>query len=316
VSERFADCSECESLRKLLPYLKAIAQRDNGGERIEVPLKKLFEDPLVADAWMLEMTTHEADGKLNYAARQRYYFREHPNVDRNSPNFVYISTFDGKTKNGLLWKDSNVIYADRAPQTVVADEVLPILKDLNDSNWEQSFCRILAAIHANHAMDPVLKVNLFQQTLDTAIRGSFSMEKAFGPHLEWIKEARIDVFANWLDPTDATVANIRNKAAAKLQRFPDVNAAIKAAQQDMKTDHQLSDSRWVGWLHRNRDGRWACLGSSDPHITGSLFVVCRQPTGEKLVLNAIGRWDHNAAIIDATAQPALAEGRPVYLKVP
>ena len=56
VSENFADCAECESLRKLLPYLEAIAQRDNGGERIEVPLKKLFEDPLVADAWMVEMS--------------------------------------------------------------------------------------------------------------------------------------------------------------------------------------------------------------------------------------------------------------------
>ena len=279
VSDNFADCAECESLRNLLPYLKAMAQRDNGGERIEAPLKKLFADPLVANAWMVEMETDAVVEKKGDQGKQRYYFREQPKVDRDSPastSFVYVSTFDGKTKNGWLSQGNKVQYVGRAPQTIVAEQVLPILKDINDNNWERSFCRMIAVIHADRAMDPILKVNLLQQVLDTGIRGSHCLEKAFGRHLEWIKEARINAFANWLDPADSTVANERKEAARKLESFPDLDSPSKAVEQDMKTNRPLPEFRWVGWLNRSRDGRWQCLMNF--RTERSRFAVCGLPT--------------------------------------
>jgi len=319
VSDDFADCAECESLRTLLPYLKAIAQRDNSGERIDVPLKKLFADPLVADAWMVETKDSAAGGKKGDEARQRYYFREKPKVDRNSPPFTklrYVSSFDGKTKDRWLGEGSKVQFVGPAPQTVVAGKVLPLLKALNDDNWEKSFCRIIAAIQADHAMDPILKVNLLQQVLDIGVRGSHCLEKAFGRHLEWIKEAKINAFANWLDPVDSTVANDRKEAARKLESLPDVDAPIKAVEQELTTKLQLPEFRWVGWLHRSREGQWECLMNSEPNGAGRLFVVCRQSTGGKPVLNAIGQLNRKVSVISATAGSLLVEGRPVYLKVP
>ena len=319
VSDNFADCAECEELRKLLPYLKAIAQRDNGGERIEVPLKKLFIDPLVADAWMVEIKTDEADRRKGDQGKQRYYFREQPQVTSESQagaTFKFVASFDGKTKMGFLRQNDKIEYVGRAPQATVTEQIQPILKAINDDNWEKSFCQIIAAIHSDHAMDPILKVNLLQQVLDSGARGSHCLGTAFGRHLEWIKEARINAFANWLDPSDSTVANERKDAAKKLESFPDVDSPIKAVEQDMKTKRQLTEFRWVGWLHRSRDGRWECLMNSAPDGTGPLFVVCRQPTGGKPVLNAVGRYNRKTAVVDGMAGSLLAEGRPVFLKMP
>jgi hypothetical protein len=53
-----------------------------------------------------------------------------------------------------------------------------------------------------------------------------------------------------------------------------------------------------------------------PDENGSLYVVCRQPTGGKPVFNGIGRYNRKTAIVDGTAGPPLAEGRPVFLKMP
>jgi hypothetical protein len=154
--------------------------------------------------------------------------------------------------------------------------------------------------------------------LETGVHGSHCLEKAFGPHLEWIREAKINPFANWLDPADSTVASERKKAAEKLESFPAIDASITAVEQDidMKTDRQLPEFRWVGWLRRSRDGRWECLMKSPPDGAGSLFVVCRESMGRKLMLNAIGRVNRGAAVIDATGGPSLVEGRPIYLKIP
>ncbi len=317
VSENFADCSECEGLRKLLPYLRAIAQRDNGGERIEVSLKKLFADPLVANAWMVEIKTDETDRRRGDQGKQRYYFREQPQVTSESQagtTFKYVASFDGKTKMGFLKQNDKIEYVGHAPQATVAEQVQPILKAINDDNWEKSFCQMIAAIHSDHAMDPILKANLLQQVLDAGARGSHCFEAAFGRHHEWIKEARINAFANWLDPLDLTVANERKEAAKKLEGFPDVDSPIKVVEEDVRTKRELPLFRWVGWLHRSRDGRWECLMNSEPDGAGPLFVVCRQPMGGKPVLNTVGRYNRKVAVIDGTAGPSLVEGRPVFLK--
>jgi hypothetical protein len=53
-----------------------------------------------------------------------------------------------------------------------------------------------------------------------------------------------------------------------------------------------------------------------PDESGTLYVVTRQPSGEKPVLKAIGRYDRKAAIVDGSAGSSLVEGRPVFLELP
>lgn len=319
VAQNFAECPECEDLQRLLPHLKAVAERDLGGERLEKPLQKLFADPLVAGAWMVELQTPADSRTKTGPSTQRYYFLETPPVTTDSEagaTFRFVAGFDGKTKTGFVKQNDRIAYVGRAPQAIMAAKIQPILRAINDANWDESFCQIIAAIHADHAIDPVLKVNLLQQALDTGTRGSHGLATAFGRHLEWIKAARINAFSNWLDPEDAEVANERKSAATKLQGFPGVDPAIQAVKQAGKTKYHLPEFRWVGWLRRDREGRWGCLTNAAPGESGTLYVVARQPSGEKPVLKAVGRYDRRAAIVDASAGSSLVEGRPVFLELP
>jgi hypothetical protein len=306
-SDTFADCPECAGLVELLPYVKAVAARDNGGERIEVSLKKLFEDPLVANVWMVEIN----DGR-------RYYAPTEPAL----PELKYIIDFEGKTRGRLLTplESQGVKYTGLAPQVAVAKQVQSILKALNDANWETSFCDMIAVIRADRAMDPILKTNLLKKVLECGAGGSYCLEKAFGRHLEWFKGAKIDASANWLDPKDAGVTEARNEAAKKLADFPDVDEPRNAVKQDLAAVQQrrLTEYMWIGWLHRGGEASWDCLTSGVPERSGTLWVIYRQSPGGKPLLATVGRFDRDrrTPTIHVQRESVLLEGRPVYLASP
>lgn len=316
VSDNFGDCPECVGVGELLPYLKAIAQRDNGGERIDTPLKKLFTAPLVKDVWMIEKEGAKQVWNMNGVHRYhvRYYVQQQPNAGRP---FLYIIGFDGKTVGGVLspeeWKRAKVALA---PQVAVAEKLLPVLEALNDENWEPSFYKMIQAIHANDSMDPILKANLLQQVLEAGVRGSHCLKTAFQRHLKWFNQQRINSFANWLDPADVTVGIARSEAARKLSDFPDIVLPGRAAAEELKTLRQrrLPEYRWVGWLHRARDGRWECLMQQAPGRAGQLLTVYRNAFGEKPRFGVVGRFSGTIATVDTTAP--LVAGRPVFLHVP
>jgi hypothetical protein len=328
VDANFGGSPQGDGLRKVALNLKAVARRDpdHGGERIEAPLNKLFQDPLVAGAWMVEIKSAAGDV-------HRYYFSAKPNLSPASPplmGFHYVANFKEESKVGCLKQGSKVVAVGRAPQALLADQVQPILTALTDGNWEPSFCRMIKLIRADKDIDPILKFNLLQQVLDIGIQGSYCLEKAFGEHQKWIKQTRIAPITNWLNPGIASdssdgeerkeaekVASERDAAARKLGDFPDVGAAVESARQDFKTEHHLSEFRWVGWLHQGKEGPWQCLLNQKMEGgAGSLFVVYRGPTKGELVLTAIGQLNGKTADIHAALRSSLAEGRPVYLEVP
>ena len=248
---------------------------------------------------------------------KRYYTSAPPEAGRDTKQFKYIVAFDGKKKDGVLVQ-GEVKSVGRAPQVSIAEQVQPILKALDDDNWEKSFCRMIAVIHADHAVDPILKLNLLQQVLEVGTRGSYCLEKAFGEHIKGIKQARVNAFANWLDPTDPTIDDARKQAAKQLDGFPNVEEATKKAGQDWRDlkQRRITEYRWVGWLHSTRDGRWECVMNQLPEEAGRLFVVYRQSPDTKLLLSAVGRFDRKTPTIDTTVPSLRAQGRPVYLEVP
>ena len=120
-----------------------------------------------------------------------------------------------------------------APQAAVAKQVQPILDALDDENWEDSFCRMLAVMRADTAMDPILRMNLLQRVLKAGSQGSYCLEKAFDGHVQWFREAKIDVLANWLDPDDKQAAQTRRAAETCLQSFPEIGEPRKRAMDDL-----------------------------------------------------------------------------------
>jgi hypothetical protein len=309
LSQNFADSPDCalgEFTRRYLPMLKAISKRAEDGVQIELPLKRMFTDPLVADVWMVE----KQDGT-------RYYMKSEPDL-KQSGGIQYIITFDGNTK-GAFVRAEDVKFAGRAPQVAVAAKVRPILASLNGTNWEKSFGSMVAAIAADREIDPFLKFNLLQQVLETGAKGSYCFATAFARQLDWIKEARINADANWLDPNSkVTSASVRESAAKIIKTFPDPAEACQSLEKELKLLEKgaTAEYRWVGWLRQSKDGRWECVMNAAVEGTGNLIAVGRATANKKPLLAVVGRLDRRTVTIDAKVNTILVEGRPVYLESP
>ncbi|NLF06476.1 MAG: hypothetical protein GX594_00635, partial [Pirellulaceae bacterium] len=201
----------------------------------------------------------------------------------------------------------------RAPQVAVAERIQPTLDALNDENWESSFYKMISVIHSDQSMDPILKANLLQQVLEVGVRGSYCLEKTFQGHCQWFNKERLNAFANWLDPNDAVANQARTTTAKALEDFPDIAQSGAMAAEDLKALRQrrVPEYRWVGWLHKTRDGRCECLMRQSPNQEGTLVTVFRS---ENPRFVTIGRYRGKAATIDTKAP--LVMGRPVFLQIP
>ena len=306
LSQKFAESSGSpmeKFMRDGLPALRAISRRIEDGERIEVPLTKMFADQLVADVWMVEKT----DGS-------RYYTKDKPDLKQNG-GIKYIITFDGNTK-GTLIKEDEVKSAGRAPQVAVAEKVRPILNALTASNWESSFSNMVAAISSEQETDPFLKFLLLQQVLETGAKGSSCFAEAYSRQLSWVKEARIGTTVNWLDPR-ATNTSMRESAAKTVRGFPEAAESRRSLEKGLKLLEgcKLPDYRWIGWLHKARDGRWQCVMDSASTGSGNLMVVSQSPSNRKPLLTAVGQKDRQKFTLDLKGSFLLFEGRPVYLEL-
>jgi hypothetical protein len=317
LGKAFEDCPEGAAMAKWTPYLAAVAQREDAGQRIDLSLKRLFGDRLISRVWLIEIQKEENEAAF------RYYCTEEPKQpsDPGQPfSFHYVASFDGKAKPGVA-KPSSQFQVEIAPQTEVAKRVEPLLRGLNDGNWEAVFSQIIEAVVSgdkDREMDPILKVNLLQQTLAVAARGSHCLENAFAPHLQWSKETKIDPFVNWLDPTNPAAAQNRIEAKKALAGLPDLAGSVRSLKSEMESIRKVGIVQfpWVGWLCRRGDGTWRCAMKEPPSQAGDLCVVCRQTAGGKPLVKRIGRLDGGTANITATQDGLLLEGRPVYLAMP
>jgi hypothetical protein len=310
LSDTFADSAEGETLHGVEPYLKAVAARDGNGEPIVTSLKKLFNDPLLSEAWVIEVP----------GDRQpvRYYVTgaEEPSP---SESFRYATGWEERKVKQLTMSDAQSATVSRAPQVSLAEKVKPLLNRLDDANWEDSFYRILVAIHNDDGMDPILKADLLHEVLAVGRRGSHVLEKAWGDHQRWFTEQKIDFQANWFDPFDRAADSARSEARGKLSGFPSLDAVAGKVKRDLEflQHYRLPSYRWVGWLCRTPNRCWQCAAPEEAvKGTGPLFVVRRpEPTG-KPRFDKLGLLDGGVVTIDAAASALCLEGRPIYLKTP
>ena len=124
----------------------------------------------------------------------------------------YLAALDLSEKNTLI-KGDQVASIGAAPQSTVAIEAKRLLKGLNQGDWERVFYELVQAITSEEQMEPLLKIALLRQTLDTAAAGSVSVRKGFEKHLALLRESKANLFANWLDPKNTQAEASRQQAA-------------------------------------------------------------------------------------------------------
>jgi hypothetical protein len=313
VLKDYGNYPSAPALRCSVTYLETVISRiDAQKQQITEPLGRLLRDPLMSDIWVVEV----ASGGKNRV----YYLKDKPELDPNdAPEGAnYIGGFDMAEKRipgGL--RMSALIRNEAAPQKRLAKELQSQLQQLNSTGWEQAFCKMLQSIEADNQIDPILKFNLFKQTLDVACRGSHVLDDALQADLSAVKSAEIDSTANWLDPTDLPARRNREKVAEFFAALPDLGAAGKTVARDLA---ELNTPigvplRPVGWLCRDRSGSWHCRFDRSQNDVGELVVVVKQ-TGGATAFVSLGRRKSLTGDFAPSDNPALREGRLVYLKQP
>lgn len=318
VLDKYKDHPAAVDLEPLLAHLRAIAKRiDGAGKSIAAKLNDPLNNPTVANLFMLRTDKNE-----------RYYCQEEPHLKKDHWEVHYIKGFDLNKGHRLVPRGDvvNSSVTDSrawiAPQSTFSRTALLQLDKLDGGNWDETFVAMFAALYHNRQMEPLLKLQLMALVLDVAREGSAPLANAFAKHTDLINGGQFDPALNWLDPANPEAKQARLKADAILERMESPKAAAaKAAQYaaDVKKPLLRPAHRWIGWLARDKAGKWICVGSHRNREwetgTGPLLVLDVGSEAGSARLAKIGSVKAGKFVVVAVQDSAHVEGRPVYLEI-
>lgn len=309
---------QCAVLAGRLDLLRHIAARSGGSDGTSLigQLRALYSDTLMVNLWMVEIRDNQ---RLDV---QRMYLRREP-VDRSDRiDFEYLTGFGlGTMRRSVV--SGSVIFSARAPQSVLADDVLAELDHLSTAPeadaWEQAFVKIVERIMGQERLEPILKVLLLKQTVGIACRGSLLLSEGLARYCEMLEDSKVSSFADWVAPDNADARNARSVAEAELKNLTGLVDAVRRAaagarqQLDEQIAPTLTEYRWAGWLYRDGQGQWRCEGRPLERAAGQLVVAVQPVVDGPVRLLRIGQVNTGSVRVDSANSEALLEGRAVWL---
>ncbi len=285
--------------------MEAMSHRSAEGEGALGKLQKLMTDLLVDNLWMVTVRAPASDGP------RHYYATEQP--PRGVKSLRYLVGFDGKERTLKVVGDW-VERIEVSPQTKVAQKFKPMLfQDPARIDWEVVMLDLIEQVRTQPGMDPVLRVALLRKVLELGLEGSDPLQQALGRWKEQLDQADVDVNVPWMDPESREADQVRPKAVACVRSLPDLTALRKdalgrrAAVGRLLTGHP----QVVGWLAREPDGWRVRTGAVLPP-RGDLHIAVPGDDGHG-AWKKIGVIDHGQPRLTVADDPALAEGRPVFV---
>ena len=309
----------------LMPALSAIVARDDGtGKATNKALSAVLGDSLIANLRMVY--TRE---------KKRYYVKGTPRELGKRWLFDSYANIDMATvSHGSVAKDDvNVPLIKgepdwRSPQSRFADRAETELERLAEDGWDSVHLDILELLHVDKDMDPIIKVILMQRVLDSACKGSVTLQQAFGEDMAILARFTLDPTTNWFDPDDARAKNARATASDLLQKIE----TLKKRRMDVKVAAaklQQASARapgpsygWVGWLHRDAEGKFLMRSGKQVITEAGHLAVCFLPMEQNAprfeIIGQIreGKAEIASAGSNGVPKAAFVAGRPIYLVVP
>jgi hypothetical protein len=225
----------------------------------------------------------------------------------------YLVGFDGKERTLKVVADW-VERIDVSPQTKVAQKFKPmLLQDPRRIDWEVVILDLVEQVRTQPGMDPVLRVALLRKVLELGLEGSDPLQKALGPLKDQLDRADVDVNVPWMDPESREADQVRPKAQGLVRSLPDLMAlrrdalARQAAVRRLLTGHPQP----LGWLAREPEGWRIRTGAVIPP-QGELHVAVPGDDGHG-AWKKVGVIDQGRPRLTALDDPALAEGRPLFV---
>jgi hypothetical protein len=288
--------------------MEAVAHRTADGDGALAKLQQLLTDLLVDNLWVVYVKPPFGE------PRRHYYLTQKPASDAKS--FRYLVGFDGKEHTAKIVPDW-LEKTDVAPQTKIAARFKPMLfQEPGRIDWETVMIDLVEAIRSQPDIDPMLQLALLRKVLESAVEGSEPLREALGGFKNRIDQADVDVSVPWMDPENREAERIRPKAAAFVRTLPDPAPARKeAAASRARVERRIAHRpQPVGWLAREPVGWRVRTGSVLPEA-GSLWLAVPGDGGHGS-WKKIGSLEQAKPWLSATDDPALVEGRPVFVTLP
>jgi hypothetical protein len=296
-------------LQERQSYLEAVVRRGENGA-LSSSLHAFFTDPLVSGLWMVEVL----DQKKQIA---RYYLARSPGEqnsgDEVSLNYIVDFSRASTRRKPIRW--DSITFNGPAPQSKLAKLAMDELAKLGEQAWEPTFFKIVQSTVKEDRLEPILKVLFLQKILAVACDGSEVMKTSFARYQSILNTVPIESSVPWMDPGNQDARTARESAIALLGRLPDIHSVgeetaklLKALKLPLGDRHQ-----WIGWLARNDNAEWACLGKASPTSGGKIFLAVPK-AGEKAFHWAeVGQLKNGEFKLDPLSASIFVEGRPVYL---
>lgn len=293
--------------------LQAVIARDGNGDS---PLPERLREPL---EFYLQLPLMVARGDVRY-----YSNADEPPIEKGDT--ITIVPFKDDLLRRSRQKDLSVNEVTNrrsggkfvwdAPHAIFAQSALEELK-VADQHWEEIFGRMVTQLVSDTGIDPIVRITLLYNLLETGSEGSVFFRDAFRTHVAAVD--KFDEFeANWISPTGAPSARV--SAALILDDMSPLDEASKAAiaTRDAVAAKKPGPAyRWVGWIYEEADETWNCATGTplQPAANGSLVVIVPQDNKERpSEIVRIGSVASGQLQLAPAGNPTgFLEGRPVYL---
>ncbi len=285
--------------------MEAMSHRSAEAEGALGKLRGLMTDLLVDNLWMMTLRPPAAGGE------RHYYLTEQPARDARSVR--YLAGFDGKERT-LSIVPAWVVRTEVAPQTKLAARFKPTLQAPPEKiDWETVILDMIDQVRTQPGLDPVLRVALLRNVLALGMEGSDPLQQALGPFRKLVDEADVDTNVPWMDPENREADQVRPRALALVRSLPDIAPARKdaLARRDAVRRVLAERPRTVGWLAHEGDA-WQIRTGPKPAPDGAIQLVVPADGGHS-AWRKIGAVEKGQPHLAAPDDPALAEGRPVFL---
>ncbi len=285
--------------------MEAVAHRIPDGDGALSKVHNLLTDLLVDNLWMVTVKPPFAE------AARRYYLTQRPPAAAKS--LRYLVGFDGKERTLKVVADW-IERTDIAPQTKISARFKPkLFQEPAQIDWETVMVDLIDQIRNQPEIDPILQVALLRNVLQSAVEGSEPLRGALGGFKKQVDQADVDTNLPWMDPENAESERMRPKAAGFIRSLPDLTAARKeAAAIRVRLDRLLArHPKPIGWLARDAEGWQVRSGSVVPQ-EGTLWTIIPGEAGRG-AWRKVGVINQAKPKLSLTDDPALAEGRPIFV---
>ena len=300
-----------------LVVLKAIAARNTGpdGSMLDA-IRSIFAARTISSAYQVKTR----DGEV-------YYTPEIPQAAGSIYKFDYFTTITGTQTNSKTLGVQKVMQSDQpteadwlSPQTKLWRRLMAQLNSDAPPDFEADVVRLAEQVVADNETDAILRFLLLERLLKLGSENSeFFRGRAEKP-LKLIDDAGVSRLTNWVVFGDRRAEKDRSNAEFFFKARTD---EIIQSLQMITTDRSLlHDSpigppvQWVGWLHRDPDGKWVVSISADVKKFGGKTLYCFAAASSQSPPEILEIADAPAAVTSKVrvenVNPTWPEGRPVF----